>query len=74
MIQEERFVMLAAPVMKVLVVDDNPAVLTALEVLFDVHDIETLAARGPDEALAMVKREDVGVVVQDMKSLADMMV
>jgi DNA-binding NtrC family response regulator len=52
--------------MKVLVVDDNPAVCTALEVLFDVHGLEVLVARKPPEALDLVAREDVGVVVQDM--------
>ncbi len=52
--------------MKVLVVDDNPAVCTALEVLFDVHGLEVLVARKPAEALDLVAREDVGVVVQDM--------
>lgn len=52
--------------MKVLVVDDSAAVRTALEVLFDLHGLETLVARNPEEALDLVSREDVGVVVQDM--------
>ncbi len=56
---------------KVLVVDDQPAVTTALEVLFDVHGFETLVARTPDEALALVRAEDVGVVVQDMNFRRD---
>ena len=57
--------------MKVLVVDDNPAVCTALEVLFEVHGLETLVARAPSEALDLVSREDVGVVVQDMNFQRD---
>ena len=57
--------------MKVLVVDDNPAVCTALEVLFEVHGLETLVARAPAEALDLVSREDVGVVVQDMNFQRD---
>ncbi|MDF2693481.1 MAG: Histidine kinase/response regulator hybrid protein [Labilithrix sp.] len=57
--------------MKVLVVDDNPAVCTALEVLFDVHGLEALVARKPSEALDLVAREDVGVVVQDMNFQRD---
>lgn len=57
--------------MKVLVVDDNPAVCTALEVLFDVHGLEVLVARAPAEALDLVAREDVGVVVQDMNFQRD---
>ncbi len=52
--------------MKVLIVDDSAAVCTALELLFEVHGLEPLVARGPREALDLVAREDVGVVVQDM--------
>ncbi len=35
--------------LKILVVDDQPAVCAALELLFDVHGLETLIARTPDE-------------------------
>ena len=52
--------------LKILVVDDQPAVLAALEVLFDVHGFETVAARTPDEALGLVRSEELGVVLQDM--------
>lgn len=52
--------------MKVLIVDDHSAIRTALEVLFDLHGIETLSASTPDEVLDLVAREDVGVVIQDM--------
>jgi DNA-binding NtrC family response regulator len=58
-------------VLKVLVVDDQPAVCAALEVLFDLNGMETLTARTPDEALALVRSEDVGVVVQDMNFRRD---
>jgi DNA-binding NtrC family response regulator len=52
--------------LKILIVDDQPAVLAALEVLFDVHGFETLAARTPDQALSLVRSEELGVVLQDM--------
>jgi DNA-binding NtrC family response regulator len=52
--------------LKVLIVDDQPAVLAALELLFDVHGFETLAARTPEQALALIRSEDLGVVLQDM--------
>src|SRR3954470_844217 len=52
--------------LKVLVVDDQPAVCAALEVLFDVHGLETLTARTPEQALELVRSEDLGVVLQDM--------
>jgi DNA-binding NtrC family response regulator len=51
---------------KVLIVDDQPAVLAALEVLFDVHGFETLVARTPEQALSLVRSEQLGVVLQDM--------
>ena len=56
--------------MKVLIVDDQRAIRTALEVLFEVHKIETLVASGPSEVLDLIAREDVGVVVQDMNFTA----
>lgn len=52
--------------MKVLIVDDNPSVCTALELLFDVHGFSSAIARGPVEALDAIASEDIGVVVQDM--------
>jgi DNA-binding NtrC family response regulator len=56
---------------KVLIVDNQGAVRTALEVLFDVHGLETLSARSPSEALSLVANEDVGIVVQDMNFSTD---
>lgn len=52
--------------LKILLVDDQPAVLAALEVLFDVNGFETLSARTPEQALALVRSEELGVVLQDM--------
>ncbi|HYO98576.1 MAG TPA: sigma-54 dependent transcriptional regulator, partial [Polyangiaceae bacterium] len=52
--------------LKVLVVDDQEAVRTALQVLFDVNDIPCITAASPEEALRLVRTEDIGVVVQDM--------
>jgi DNA-binding NtrC family response regulator len=56
---------------KILIVDDQGAVRTALELLFQVHGLETLAAASPEEALALVTSEDVGVVIQDMNFAKD---
>jgi DNA-binding NtrC family response regulator len=52
--------------LKVLIVDDQPAVRTALEVLFELHGLETLTAATPEGALDLVASEDIGAVVQDM--------
>ena len=51
---------------QVLIVDDNPSVCTALEILFDVHGISTIVANTPEAALEVVARGDVGAVIQDM--------
>jgi DNA-binding NtrC family response regulator len=56
--------------MKVLVVDDQRAICTALEVLFEQHHLETVVASGPSEVLDLIAREDIGVVVQDMNFTA----
>jgi len=55
----------------ILVIDDNPAVVTALEVLFSLRDIRTLRAAAPDEGLVMLEREHVDLVVQDMNFQAE---
>ncbi len=55
----------------ILVIDDNPAVSTALEVLFSLHDITTLHAESPDAGLALLKQEPVDLVIQDMNFTAD---
>ena len=57
--------------MKVLIVDDQRAICTALELLFEHHRIETLVASGPAEVLDLIAREDIGVVVQDMNFTAN---
>jgi DNA-binding NtrC family response regulator len=58
-------------VTQVLLVDDQAAVRTALAVLFDLHGIGTLDAADPREALDVIRREDVGVVIQDMNFSTD---
>ena len=55
----------------VLVIDDNPAVATALETLFSLHDIETVAATSPEDGLAALASGDIDLVVQDMNFRAD---
>jgi len=52
--------------LKVLIVDDQPAVLAALELLFDVHGFQTLVTRTPEQALELIRSEELGVVLQDM--------
>jgi DNA-binding NtrC family response regulator len=55
---------------RVLIVEDQPAVAKALQLLLEVHDIPVVVATTPDEALALVDREELGVVLQDMNFIA----
>jgi DNA-binding NtrC family response regulator len=55
----------------VLVIDDNHAVGTALELVFGLREIRTLIGHSPPEGLAVLAREDVDLVVQDMNFSAD---
>jgi DNA-binding NtrC family response regulator len=52
--------------MKVLIVEDQPAVAKALRVLFDLNAIECESTSNPQRAIAMVERGEIGVVLQDM--------
>jgi DNA-binding NtrC family response regulator len=56
---------------KVLIVDDQPAVRTALETMFEVHDLPAVAVGTKAEALDLIAREDIGAVVQDMNFTLD---
>ena len=55
----------------VLIIDDNPAVATALETLFSLHDLDTRAATSPEQGLALLEREPFDLVVQDMNFQTD---
>jgi len=55
----------------VLIIDDNAAVGIALDVLFSLHDIAALHAVSPEEGLAVLARQPVDLVIQDMNFTAD---
>ena len=55
----------------VLVIDDNPAVAQALELLFGLHDIRTVAAATPEQGIAMLSRQRIDLVIADMNFSAD---
>ena len=52
--------------LKVLIVDDQPAVRTALETLLEVHGLSPVSVSTPEEALHLIATEDIGAVLQDM--------
>ena len=61
------------PTLKVLIVEDQPAVATALQVLFEIRGMPCTVARSPEEALRRLDAapEEVGVVLQDMNFFAN---
>ena len=55
----------------VLIIDDNPAVGEALSLLLSLREIRPLVALTPGAGLALLARERVDVVIQDMNFSAD---
>ncbi|TDK23213.1 sigma-54-dependent Fis family transcriptional regulator [Luteimonas aestuarii] len=55
----------------VLVIDDNPSVSLALEMLFSLHDIQTRSAETPEAGLELLARGGIDLVIQDMNFRAD---
>ena len=50
----------------VLIVEDQPAVAKALSLLFELHDVESVLASGPDDAIRALGQHEIGLVLQDM--------
>lgn len=55
----------------ILIIDDNTSVATALDVLFSLHDIDTLQATSPEQGLALLREHPVDLVIQDMNFTED---
>lgn len=55
----------------ILIIDDNPAVLTALDVLFSMQHISVIGVTTPSEGLNVLRRADVDLVIQDMNFSRD---
>ncbi len=55
----------------ILIIDDNAAVAVALDVLFSLHEIDTLRAADPAHGLALLERQPIDLVIQDMNFSAD---
>ncbi|WP_323846823.1 sigma-54 dependent transcriptional regulator [Microbulbifer magnicolonia] len=57
---------------KVLIIDDNPGIISALELLLSLHQIETLSAITPQAGLQLLREHgDISLVIQDMNFTAD---
>ncbi len=55
----------------VLIIDDNPSIVTALDVLLSLHDIQSASAQSPAQGLALLARQQFDLVIQDMNFTAD---
>jgi DNA-binding NtrC family response regulator len=53
-------------VARVLIIEDQAVVSNALQVFLETNAITCLVAHSPGEALAVIEREEIGVVIQDM--------
>ena len=56
---------------KILIVDDNPAILESLALLLEIHDYQVVCAQTPFEALQIVRYQRISLVLQDMNFSAD---
>ena len=56
---------------KILIVDDNPAILDALSLLLEIHNFEVVTASNPFEATQAVQYQRIALVIQDMNFTAE---
>ncbi|MCC2604645.1 sigma-54-dependent transcriptional regulator [Planctobacterium marinum] len=56
---------------KILIVDDNPAVLDALSLMLELHGYQPVTAASPAEAIQAVDHQCITLVIQDMNFSAD---
>ncbi len=56
---------------KILIVDDNPSILEALQLLLDIHGYDVVTAISPFEATQIVSYQRIALVLQDMNFSTD---
>jgi len=57
---------------KVLIIDDNSSIVSALEILLSLHDLQPLCAITPQAGLQLLREnKDINLVIQDMNFSAD---
>lgn len=57
---------------KVLIIDDNSSIVSALEILLSLHDLQPLCAITPLAGLQLLREnKDISLVIQDMNFTAD---
>jgi len=56
---------------RILIIDDNQSIATALQILFSLYDIETLHADSPASGIRLLQSENIDLVIQDMNFSED---
>ncbi|MBC3806907.1 sigma-54-dependent Fis family transcriptional regulator [Undibacterium seohonense] len=55
----------------VLIIDDNPSIAIALDVLLSLHDIQSVSAQSPEQGLMVLQNQAIDLVIQDMNFTED---
>ena len=55
----------------ILIIDDNPSIISALDLLFEIENWNTVSAGTPEEGLARLRDADIDLVIQDMNFTSD---
>ncbi|MCL1066667.1 sigma-54 dependent transcriptional regulator [Shewanella olleyana] len=55
----------------ILVVDDNSAICSALTLMLDIHGYKALSCETPQQAIDIVTKQDISLVIQDMNFTRD---
>lgn len=55
----------------VLIIDDNPSIAIALDVLLSLHDIQSVSAQSPEQGLLVLQNQAIDLVIQDMNFTED---
>ncbi|MBR7799749.1 sigma-54-dependent transcriptional regulator [Undibacterium fentianense] len=55
----------------VLIIDDNPSIAIALDVLLSLHDIRSVTAQSPQQGLQILQKQVIDLVIQDMNFSED---
>ncbi|WP_153914437.1 sigma-54-dependent transcriptional regulator [Shewanella sp. TC10] len=55
----------------ILVVDDNSSICSALTLMLDIHGYKALSCETPEQAIDIVTKQDISLVIQDMNFTRD---
>ncbi len=56
---------------RLLIIDDNEGVCSALSMLFHLHGLDVVTANSPQAGLDILERQEIHLVIQDMNFTSD---